>query len=74
MTKYEVWIEQLDGTGRILLLSGNDQEAAAGLVQALIGFSGSTSFALGVTVTHTDVTPPPPSPTGHKSASGAARR
>lgn len=66
-TKYSVWIEKLDGSGRIDLSVGTDAQAAADLVGALVAASMGVSFALGVSIeqgTATDgggttTTPPP---------------
>lgn len=54
MTEYSVWVSQAGGTDRVPLLVTDDSEQAANLASALVGYSGSTSFDIGVSVQHTD--------------------
>lgn len=67
--QYEVWVEQLDGTGKITLMKGSDGTQASQLAGALVGAASGVSFAVGVSITQGGP-PQPASPAPTPSARG----
>ena len=72
MNQYTVFVQNADGTGKIVLSIGNDPVLASELAGALVAAASSVTFDVGVEITQVPTQPGTPPTTA--TPARAARR